>query len=216
MKITQGGRFSNGLIQLMGNSWLENARIAGKVVRDSLNLLQNYVNNKTELTALELSKEIEKFILSNNCQATFKGYKGFPEAVCISINNELVHGIPKNFKFKDGDIISFDLGATYNGSIADAAITCVYGNYKTESHKEILELTKQTLEASISSIKIGNRIGSIGETIFNFVKNNKKHNLNLIQNYGGHGISIDRLGNGVPHSDPFISNKDLSTNGSIS
>lgn len=207
---SSSGKFEISLIPLHDLEWLNHARFAGKVVSKCLNELTKLVKSKASLTTLQLSRFAELMILDHKCQPTFKGYHNFPEAVCISVNKELVHGIPKDYYLQDGDVVSFDLGATYNGAIADAATTCIFGEPKSKEHENLLLTTKTALSKGIGSISIGKQIGIIGETIYNYSKNNK---YSVIQNYGGHGISIDKFGNGVPHGAPFISNKDINTNG---
>lgn len=195
-----GGAFaSNGYFNLKGQDWLEKQRVAGKVVADSLSILESLVVQATPWTALELNKMIEDYILDHKCTATFKGYKGFPAGVCVSINKELVHGIPKDYHFQEGDVISFDLGATYEGAIADSALTCIFGQPKIERHVKLLEATKEALMAGIAAIKVGDHLGVIGNAIQNIAK---KHKFASVTQYGGHGLDWN-----TPHAAPFVSNK---------
>lgn len=205
---TIGIRLESELVDLKDNEWLEKQRIAGKVVANTLSLLESLVKDKTNKTLLELSKIAEEFILQNKCTPTFKNYKRFPEAVCISIDNniknQLVHGIPSDEKLTDGDIVKFDLGATFygdnkKGAIADSAITCIYGSPTSEKHIKLLNETRTSLILGIQSIKVGFPIGCIGNAIYKY---GKSKNYGVITNYGGHGISWD-----TPHSKPFIANK---------
>lgn len=184
-------------IILQDNTWLERQRIAGKVVAGALQLLENAVKEKTTMTMLELNNMAEEYIEKNGCTATFKNYKGFPCGVCISVNKQLVHGIPNEYILQEGDKVSFDLGATYNGSIADSAITCFYGAAEKE-YTDLSEATKQSLYAGIKSISIGKKIGSIGDAIYKTLKDK----YDVVVNYGGHGIGYD-----TPHAQPFIPNR---------
>src|SRR5688572_2444687 len=135
MRITKKDVFtSNSLVRLKSDHWLNRQRVAGKVVADTLTLLEQLVKNKTTQSLLELNKIAEEYITNNNCTCTFKGFKGFPAGVCISINKQLVHGIPTDYKLQDGDVVSFDLGATFEGAIADSALTCIYGTPKSDLH----------------------------------------------------------------------------------
>jgi len=193
------------LISIHGEEWIENQRVAGKVVAKSLLMLKEMVEQKSTLSLLEMSKEIEAFILSQDCSATFKGYQGFPEAVCISVNKQVVHGVPTDAILQEGDVVSFDLGATYNEAIADSALTCIYGEPKDPAHSELVEATDVALAAGISAVKPGNRIGAIGFAINNSLKN---QGFGLITKYDGHGISYH------VHSDPFVSNTGLPSQGS--
>lgn len=194
---------TNGFFKLKNQDWLDKQRIAGKVAAGALSLLENFVKNKTTLNAKQLNNLAEEYIQDNNCLPTFKGYKGFPSGVCISINKELVHGIPKEYYFQEGDVISFDLGATYKGSIADSALTCIYGTPKTDQHVKLLRATEESLMRGIASIKVGNHLGCIGDAIYNFLKKD----YGVITKYGGHGIDTAEDGTGIPHAAPFVANK---------
>lgn len=188
----------SGYVVLHNQDWYEKQKIAGKVAHDTLQLLLKEVENKTQLTTLELSKLAEEFIIKNGCSPTFKHYKGFPEAVCISVNNCLVHGIPTNYQLQEGDIIKFDLGATFENVIADTAVTCIYGQAKNSNHLKMIEVCKAALMNAIGSLKLGERIGSIGYAIYKTAKN---AGFNVIDEYGGHSISE------VPHAFLFVPNK---------
>lgn len=189
----------NGYFNLKGEDWLIKQRVAGKVVADSLSILKSLVENRTMHSALELNDIIENYILDHDCTATFKNYKGFPAGVCISVNKELVHGIPKDYHFQDGDVISFDLGATYQGAIADSALTCIYGTPKTEQHVRLINATEESLMKGIAAIKVGNHLGCIGAAISECAK---EYKFGLVNQYGGHGLDWN-----VPHAAPFVANK---------
>jgi methionyl aminopeptidase len=209
MKVNTQADEKNILI-LKDKNWLEKQRIAGKVVADTLTLLEGMVGEKTKLTTLELSRVAEDFIIKNNCTPTFKGYKGFPEAVCCSVNKQLVHGIPNNYQLQEGDIISFDLGATYNNVIADSATTCIYGDAKSDEHVRLINNTKKALYTAINKIKVGLQLGVIGDAIYKIGKDN---GYGVVTSYGGHSICTNEKGEGVPHAFPFVSNKDIPNNG---
>jgi len=184
------------LIKLKDKNWLEKQRIAGTAVKSTLSLLQSAIDSN--LTLLELDMLAEDNILKHNCTPTFKNYKGFPNSVCISTNKQLVHGIPSNYKLQSGDIVSFDLGATYQGAIADAARTHIIG-VVPERVKLLVETTKEALSQAIAQIRLNNNLGSIGYTI-NKVATSK--GFNVITNYGGHGLCWNK-----PHTNPFVTNK---------
>ena len=137
--------------------------------------------------------------MKSETSPTFKGYKGFPSAICTSVNEHLVHGIVTEYVLKDGDIITIDLGATYEGAIGDAASTFVYGNTKSKEATRMIDLCKQALYAGIKAIKVGSRLGVIGDAIHKLVKDS---GFGLIVNYGGHGINYN-----TPHAPPFVSNR---------
>jgi len=203
MRINRQITFSqNSLIKLKDQNWLDKQRVAGKIVAETLKLLEKAVQEKTNLSMLELNRIAEEYIESNDCQCTFKGYRGFPAGVCISVNNVLVHGIPNDYKLQEGDKVSFDLGATYAGVIADSAITCVFGEGSPHLIKMIND-TREALSKSIQAISISKKLGCIGDTIYKYLKNN----YNVIENYGGHGICMDNDGCGIPHAAPFVANR---------
>lgn len=195
---------NSSLVKLKDNNWLERLRIAGKCVATTMVKLEGLVKEKSTLSMKEMSEFAESEILKQDCTATFKGYKGFPAAVCISINKQLVHGIPDDYKLKDGDVVSFDFGATYKGAIADSAITCIYGNPHKE-HVAIINATNAALYSGIRSIAVGKQLGVIGNAIHKTCKN---LGFNIIANYGGHGIDED-----TPHAPPFVANKANPTDG---
>ncbi|CAB4196537.1 Map Methionine aminopeptidase [uncultured Caudovirales phage] len=190
---------TNGLVRLKEKDWVDKQRIAGKIAAKTLTYLENQIKNKTTSSLIELNDAAEKLITDAGGILTFKGYKGFPAGVCISVNKQLVHGIPSSYKLQDGDIISFDLGVTIDGAIADTATTCIYGNPKSDRHALLVQATKECLKLGIESIKIGDRIGAIGSAIYNHAK---KSGFSVITQYGGHGLDWN-----TPHAHPFIDNK---------
>jgi methionyl aminopeptidase len=194
----------NNIVRLKNNDWLEKQRIAGKISAKTLILLENEVKQRTTKTLLELDKLAETYIRDNGGYPTFLMYKGFPNSVCISVNKEVVHGIPKNYELQDGDIISFDLGVTYKGAIADTAITCIYGKAKSDRHRQLLKLTEESLMKGIEAVKVGDRVGVIGKAIYKHAHSQ----FGVINNYGGHGLDWD-----TPHAAPFIENRSDETRG---
>lgn len=207
MKIVSGRSLvSNSLVKLKDNNWLEKQRVAGRITAGALMLLEQEVKSRTTKSLLELSELADEYMMDNGCSATFKNYKGFPAAVCISVNKQLVHGIPTDYKLQEGDVVKFDLGATYQRAIADSALTCIYGEPKDPIHFKLITACYESLMKGIAAIKVGSNLGVIGHAIYKSVKGNS--NFGLITNYGGHGISWDQ-----PHAMPFVSNKDSPNNG---
>lgn len=189
----------NSLIKLKGQDWLDRQRVAGKIAASTLSALRGLVKSKTTNSLLELNDIAEKLIECQNGSCTFKNYKGFPAGVCISVNKQLVHGIPTDYVLQDGDVISFDLGVTFEGAIADTAITCIYGQPKSEQHVKLVEATEASLMAGIAAIKVGKRLGCIGEAIYDSAR---KSGFSVVTKYGGHGLDW-----GIPHAAPFVENK---------
>lgn len=191
----------NGFCKLHDEKWAEKQRVAGKCVAAVLNNCRDLVEQNIPGTSLRAFEEITETIIAEfDCQATFWKYKGFPNKLCVSINNTVVHGTVSDYTLKDSDVVKFDFGATFEGSIADAAITCVVGN-----HPELQKLSdtcEKALALAIKSVRVGKQIGVIGSTIHKFVKDS---GYGSIVSYGGHGIgSANDEG---PHAYPFISNK---------
>lgn len=195
----------NSLIRLKNQDWLDKQRVAGRIAAETLLLLEGHVKNKTVHTMAVLNEIAENYIIKNGGIPTFKGYKGFPAGVCISVNKDLVHGIPKNVALEDGDIVSFDLGVTIDGAIADTAITCIFGEPKHERHVRLVRATEDALMEGIKAIQVGKRLGVIGQAISQHAK---VTGFNLINNYGGHGLDWN-----TPHAPPFVENESDSGRG---
>lgn len=185
------------VVNLHDQKWVDKQRVAGNIASAALNFLVENVNKGYSLMALDSMAEV--YIRTRGGIPTFKGYKGFPGSVCMSVNNEVVHGVPKDVCLKDGDIVTFDLGVTIDGAIADTAITCVCGDYKNDQDRQLVNACEEALFNAISAIKLGERLGVIGNAIY---KTGKKYGLEVVVNYGGHFIDWDK-----PHAPPFIGNK---------
>lgn len=209
MKVNQGSQqnwlANNDLVRLKNEDWLVKQRIAGKVAAGALLLLEQEVKNGTTKSLLELDKLAEEFIRDNDCEPTFLHYKGFPNSICISINQQLVHGICTNYYLQDGDMVSFDLGSTYKSAISDTAITCLFGEPKNTRHIELIQSTQEALMKGIAAIKVGNQLGCIGEAISKYAKSKGFGN---VVKYGGHGLDWK-----IPHASPFVSNEGVSNKG---
>lgn len=193
------------LIDLKDESWLKRQRIAGKVAANALSLLEKLVKGKTIKSLIELDNIAGEYIVANGCEITFHNFHGFPGKICISVNNAIVHGIATDYKLQEGDIVSFDLGATYEGAIADTALTVIYGDPKKEEHLRLIQETENALMKGIEAISIGKQLGVIGEAVY---KHSQDAGFGCITHYGGHGISYNK-----PHADPFVHNRALPNEG---
>lgn len=151
---------------------------------------------KPGMTTKQVDKICEEVIRENGCTPSFKGLYGFPGAVCTSVNEMLVHGIPGNEILKDGDIISVDVGACYKGYHGDSAWTYMVGNVKPEV-QELCKVTEEALYEGLKQVKPGNRIGDISNAIQTYVE---AHGYSTPIEYTGHGI-----GKAV-HEDPYVPN----------
>lgn len=136
------------------------------------------------IATLELDKVAETFIRDNGGEPGFKGYGGFPATLCISINEEVVHGIPGKREFKDGDIVSIDCGTLMNGFYGDSAYTFAVGEVD-EKVLLLLERTKQSLYLGIEQAVVGKRVGDIGHTIQKYVEG---YGYSVVRDLVGHGV----------------------------
>jgi methionyl aminopeptidase len=192
------------LIILQDDIFLKNQRVAGKIAANAIKQLQWYCENKTFHSMATLDDIIGKYIINEGGICTFRGYKGFPRNFCISINQQLVHGIGGDTVLADGDLVSFDLGVTYRGAISDTALTVIFGTPKSERHVQLVKDTEEALMRGIQAIAIGKRIGCIGNAIYKY---SRSKGYSVVTKYGGHGISMTVDGIGIPHSAPFVANK---------
>ena len=140
---------------------------------------------KPGITGKQLDQKAEEYIRDNDAVPGFKGYGGFPATLCVSINEAVVHGIPSDYEFKDGDIVSVDCGVFKNEYFGDAAFTFAIGDVAEET-MALLRLTRQSLYDGIEQAKAGNRLGDIGYAIQDLAE--RKHNYGVVRELVGHGI----------------------------
>ncbi len=139
---------------------------------------------KPGVTTLYLDSIAETFIRDNNAVPAFKGYGGFPNTLCTSVNDEVVHGIPSNYKLKEGDIISVDCGATLNGWVGDSAFTFAVGEIKEEIRR-LLDYTRASLEEGVKAAIAGNRIGDVSHAVQSKAESG---GYSVVRELVGHGI----------------------------
>lgn len=168
---------------------------AGSIIADLFDYLK--VHTRAGISTKELDKLAESFIRSHGGIPTCKGYEGFPGAICISVNDTLLHGIPsKNIILKDGDIVSYDVCVTYEGYIADACRTFPVGEVTSEA-KRLMETTKRCFFEAVKLIKPGVHLGDISQKIY---ETGTSEGYTLTRDYGGHGVGREM------HEDPFVLN----------
>ena len=167
---------------------------AGKIVAMTQIILSNAI--RVGISTLELDRIAEKEIRKNGAIPSFKGYMGFPSSICTSINNEIVHGIPSKRKIENGDIVSIDVGAIYNGYHSDSAFTIGIGDI-SDNAKKLISDTKNALQIGINAAKHSSRVGDIG---FSIQKHGDKLNYGIVKQYVGHGIGRSL------HEEPQIPN----------
>ena len=176
---------------------------ACNIVSSTLSHLEQYI--KPGVETIELDSIAEDYIRGKNATPGFKGLYGFPATLCISIEDEVVHGIPKNKVLSDGDIVGIDVGAIVDGYYGDHARTFEVGNVDKEK-KELMKVTKKSLELGIDASCPGNRIGDIGFAIQNYVE---QHGYGIVRELVGHGIG-KKL-----HEEPQIPNYGTRNTGPI-
>ncbi|MGF9966567.1 type I methionyl aminopeptidase [Bacillus rhizoplanae] len=171
---------------------IEIMREAGKIVALTHQELKKHI--APGITTKELDQIAEKTILKYGATPSFKGYNGFPGSICASVNEELVHGIPGKRKLQEGDIISIDIGAKYNGYHGDSAWTYPVGNI-SESVQKLLDVTEKSLYLGLEHAKPGERLSNVSHAIQTYVEDN---GLSIVREYVGHGIGQNL------HEDPQI------------
>lgn len=168
---------------------------AGSILADTFDYLK--VHTRAGISTKELDKLAESFIRSHGGIPTCKGYEGFPGAICISVNDTLLHGIPsKSIILKDGDIVSYDICVTYEGYIADACRTFPVGEISSEA-KRLLDTTKRCFFEAVKLVKPGVHLGDISQKIY---ETGTSEGYTLTRDYGGHGVGREM------HEDPFVLN----------
>jgi len=173
---------------------IETMARAGRVVAGTLALLEEHV--QPGITTGELDLVAEEFIRSHGGEPTFKGYKGYPAATCLSPNDMVVHGIPGQVKLTDGDILSVDVGVTLDGFVADSAWTFPVGAISPEAQR-LLEVCEAALEAGIDQARRGNAIGDISKAVQAVTED---AGFSVIRSLVGHGVGR------AMHEDPQVPN----------
>ncbi|WP_191566507.1 type I methionyl aminopeptidase [Metabacillus idriensis] len=171
---------------------IEIMREAGRIVALTHQELQKHI--QPGITTKELDAIAEKFICASNAIPSFKGYNGFRGSICASVNEELVHGIPGDRVLREGDIISIDIGAKYNGYHGDSAWTYPVGKISEES-ESLLKVTEESLYKGLEEAKPGERLSNISHAIQTYVE---QHQFSVVREYVGHGVGQDL------HEDPQI------------
>ncbi|MBI4948124.1 type I methionyl aminopeptidase [Candidatus Berkelbacteria bacterium] len=139
---------------------------------------------KVDTNLLEIENLVIKKIASAGMTASFKGYRNYPASSCICINNEVVHGIPRDYTIKDGDVVTVDFGVTCNGFMVDTARTYLIGNV-SDQIKKLHQTTQVALDRAIDQVKVGQKTGTLGEIIQSTVEN---AGFNIIEDLTGHGV----------------------------
>lgn len=189
------------MITIKTTTEIAKIRAAGKVVAKMLATIKAAI--RPGIKKQDLDVIAHNVLCENQAKTAFKGYHGFPNNICVSINNELIHGIANNQIIKNGDLVSIDAGAVIDGYYADAAITVGVGEIKPE-YQTLIKVTNEALQQAIAIIKPDVRIGTIGATIQKYVEAAGYY---LPKDYTGHGIGT------ALHEDPYIPNYGVENHG---
>lgn len=182
------------MVSIKSEREIELMKTAGHIVYKTHQHLKQYL--KPGVTTSELEQLANEYIVGLDATPSFKNFHGYPAAICTSVNEEVVHGIPSGYKLKDGDIISIDIGACYKGYHGDSAWSYGIGNI-SEEHQYLLKHTEAALSEGLNQVKPGKYIGDIGYAIERYAVD---HNLGVVRELVGHGVG-NRL-----HEAPDIPN----------
>ena len=174
-------------------------RVAGSIVADTIDTVLASVG--PGVSTADLDAVAEAFIRERKATPSFKGYRGFPASICASLNDEVVHGIPSPKRvLKEGDVLSLDFGAIWDGYHADSAVTVFVGEPPSAEAEKLARVTEEALEAGISQIRPGGRLSDISHAVQQVVEG---AGFSVIREYVGHGIGRNL------HEDPQIPNYGL-------
>lgn len=173
---------------------IEQIRKSCQLVVDTFRLAEKMM--EPGVATLDIDREVDKFIRSRGARPAFKGYRGFPASVCISIDDEVVHGIPDKRRLKPGQIVSLDIGVEYENYFGDGAKTYVIGNIP-ERTRQLLKITQEALYKGIAVARVGNRLSDISHTIQTYVE---QAGFSVVRDLVGHGVGRKL------HEDPQIPN----------
>ncbi len=179
-------------------------RKAGKILASVIGELQRSL--KSGMTTKEVDEKAEKLIRQHNVLPAFKGYRGFPGCVCISVNEEVVHGIPGAKVLKEGDLVSLDVGIIHDDYYSDTAVTVGIGKI-SDVHQKLLDVTRESLLKGIAQARVNNHLSDISAAVQEHVEKNR---FSVVRNFVGHGIGRQlheepEIPNfGAPHQGPVL------------
>lgn len=173
---------------------IEIMRQAGKILAGVMKELEAKVG--LGVSTKELDILAEKLIRESGSQPAFKNYNGFPNALCVSINEEIVHGVPSDRKLKEGDIVSLDLGLIYKGFCSDMAVTLPVGEIDSEANR-LIRVTKKSLKRAIARVKDGRTVGDVAVAVQTYIED---QGFGVVRELCGHGIGKEL------HEDPEVPN----------
>lgn len=184
------------ITQVKTASEIKAMRVSGQMLANVLEVLRSKL--EPGMSTMDLSKIAEKELEALGGEPAFKGYQGFPEVLCVSVNDEVVHGIPRDDKIiREGDIVGLDFGVKYQGMITDSAISVIAGKPKQKKHIDLVKDTEIALSAGIQAVHDGVRTGDIGFAVESSLKHRK---YGIVRDLVGHGVGHE------VHEDPNIPN----------
>ncbi len=173
---------------------IEIMRQAGRITAAARTIAREMV--APGVTTAQIDREVRRFIEKSGAVPTFLGYGGYPASVCLSINDEVIHGIPGPRVIQEGDIVSVDVGATWKGYVGDCAGTYIAGT-ASEAAKNLIAVTRQSFFEGIKQARAGNRIGDISHAVQTYAEQN---GCSVVREYVGHGVGS------VMHEAPEVPN----------
>ena len=183
------------MIHLKNSAQIAAMKVAGRITGEALLVARDMV--LPGVSTKEIDTAIRHYIEKCGATPAFLGYGGFPASACISINDEVIHGIPsKDRILQEGDIVKIDTGATYQGYVGDSARTIPVGKVSEEAMR-LIQVTRDSFFAGIEALKAGNRLGDVGSAIDTLVRNN---GFSTVKRYVGHGIGTNM------HESPDVPN----------
>jgi methionyl aminopeptidase len=169
-------------IYIKSKSEIELMRQAGRITAGARTIARQAV--AAGVSTKQIDKLVHEFIVKSGAKPTFKGYGGFPGSACISVNDEVIHGIPGKRIVRSGDIVSIDVGATYKGFVGDCAGTFPCGEISEEA-KRLIEVTRQSFFEGIKFARVGYRVSDISAAIQEYVES---QGFSIVREYVGHGV----------------------------
>lgn len=183
------------MIELKNGHDREKMRKAGRIVAEVLAVLRQSV--RPGMATIELDHIADREIRSRGAIPVFKGYHGYPKNVCVSVNHEVVHGIPGSRVLRDRDLVSIDLGATIEGFVGDAAFSMFVGEAPNSRAADLLRVTEESLYRGIEQARVGGHLGDISAAVQEHVE---AHGFSVVRDFVGHGIGRQM------HEDPQVPN----------
>ena len=181
-------------MKLKNSKQIEGIRESGAILARTLEQLKQLI--EPGITLLDIAAECRRFLRGYGARPAFLGYMDYPAAICTSVNDAVIHGIPDKRKLRNGDVVGLDCGVDFEGFISDSAITVPVGTIRQEI-QQLLQVTQEALELGIAAARPGGRIHDISRAIYRHVN---QHNYGVVRPYSGHGVGF------AVHEEPQVPN----------